>query len=185
MRSYVSELAAQDQPWSLLFRTGDVVVGLLAVATAAAAWHAGRQASTDRPAGTGRWQVLAWLALATFGLATLVDAGLTPLSCAPSVELACALAERSGTVPLFHQLHTVTSGTAETALRVSMLAMALAPGAGRRARRALFAAMLLTTCLTLTAMLFGSLVGLPQRASLVLASAWLAVVAVGLRRGAL
>ncbi|MEU7294640.1 DUF998 domain-containing protein [Streptomyces exfoliatus] len=53
VRTYVSELAAADQPLGGLFRATDLVAGVL-VLTGAATWLAGRVATADRSALYGR-----------------------------------------------------------------------------------------------------------------------------------
>lgn len=63
--TYVSELAARNQPHGSLFRTTDLLAGTLV-------WAAGLLASL-RPPFPGRWTRAGWVALVLFGTATAVD----------------------------------------------------------------------------------------------------------------
>nr|WP_236245272.1 DUF998 domain-containing protein [Streptomyces sp. CC210A] len=105
VQSYVSELAATDQRLGVLFRTTDLVSGLL-VLTAAL----GALARSERRPLT----VAGWAALALFGAATAADSRL-PLSCTPTADAACAAREDSGDVPFTHLAHAVSSSLAMAA----------------------------------------------------------------------
>ncbi len=108
-RSYLSELAALDQPTSALFRSTDLAAGALVVAglTALGVAHRRRRAA-GHPAAPLVQHVTFW-ALGTFGLATMADA-LLPLDCALSVG-DCAAREDAGTLSPAHQAHTFSSVT--------------------------------------------------------------------------
>jgi hypothetical protein len=165
---YVSELAARGQPYGGLFRVGDVLAGSLAAAVAG--WAVRRSSG---------WSRTGWLGLAVFGLATAVDAGLTQLDCAPSIDAECRTAETVGLVSASHQVHGVTSSIA--------IAGALLSFAGLAGRTRFFGSVLLilvtlASLATLAAMLFGSYVGVLQRVQLTGVTVWLAVLAAGLRR---
>ncbi|MFZ5850040.1 MAG: DUF998 domain-containing protein [Actinomycetota bacterium] len=79
VHSVISDLAARDQPTSLLIRGGDVVGGLLVAVLAGLLW---RQLPPGR-AGRG-----GCAALAVFGLGGTM-AGLVPMDCAISASGAC------------------------------------------------------------------------------------------------
>lgn len=115
--SYVSELAAQDQPFGTLFRTADLIAGLLVLAGAVGAllWLLPRR----------RWTAVGWAGLVLFGAATAVDSRL-PLSCAPTADVACVARERAGLVPAAHAAHAVSSSVAVTGALVGMVALTLA-----------------------------------------------------------
>ncbi|MGW7083338.1 DUF998 domain-containing protein [Streptomyces sp. NPDC054871] len=116
LSSYVSELAAQDQPYGTLFRTADLTAGLLVLAGAVGAllWL------------PRRWStVVGWAGLALFGAATAVDSRL-PLSCAPTADAACVAREGAGLVPAAHEAHAVSSSVAVTGALVGMVALTLA-----------------------------------------------------------
>ncbi|MFF0481847.1 DUF998 domain-containing protein [Streptomyces sp. NPDC004435] len=142
VRTYVSELAAADQPLGGLFRATDLVAGLLVLAGAVLGLLAARTpagppaepgtpswARTDpRPSGRRPWLLAGWAALALFGAATAVDSRL-PLSCAPTADPECAARETAGLVPATHTAHAVSSGLAMTG---ALLAMVLLTVAARR-----------------------------------------------------
>ncbi|MFF3066510.1 DUF998 domain-containing protein [Oerskovia sp. NPDC057915] len=106
-RSYLSELAALDQPTSALFRGTDLASGALVVAglTVLGVAHRRRRA-TGRPAASLVQRVTFW-ALVAFGLATMADA-LLPLDCALSVG-SCAAREEAGHLSAAHHAHTFSS----------------------------------------------------------------------------
>nr|WP_237330599.1 DUF998 domain-containing protein [Streptomyces sp. BA2] len=115
LSSYVSELAAQDQPYGTLFRTADLTAGLLILAGAVGAllWL------------PRRWStVVGWAGLGLFGAATAVDSRL-PLSCAPTADAACVAREGAGLVPAAHEAHAVSSSVAVTGALVGMVALTL------------------------------------------------------------
>ncbi|MFJ9429974.1 DUF998 domain-containing protein [Streptomyces sp. NPDC101490] len=167
IRTYVSELAAQDQPLGGLFRATDLAAGALVLAgalaglltttrrygagagttavgsppgagTTAAGSAPGAGAATVGPApraGAGPegspprrrrpWEVVGWAALALFGAATVADSRL-PLSCAPTVDPACAARETAGLVPATHTAHAVSSSLAMTGALVAIVALTVA-----------------------------------------------------------
>jgi hypothetical protein len=112
--SFVSELAAIDQPTSAVFRVVDGVVGLVLVLV-------GIHLATRTRRLSPRW---AGAALALFGMATLLDAVL-PMTCAPSAEPVCAAAEAGRSVTSFG-LHEVTSVSANLAAIVAIFLLAAA-----------------------------------------------------------
>lgn len=116
VRTYVSELAAADQPYGSLFRATDLVSGLLLLA--GSCWALLR--SERRP-----WAVTGWAGLALFGAATAADSRL-PLSCPPTVDAACAAREAAGLVPFTHTAHAVSSSLAMVGALVGMTALTVA-----------------------------------------------------------
>ncbi|MET7362967.1 DUF998 domain-containing protein [Streptomyces sp. NPDC005562] len=118
--SYVSELAASDQPYGSLYRTADLLAGLLVLAAALGALRWLPRA--------GRWSAVGWAALALFGAATAADSRL-PLSCTPTADAGCVAREGAGAVPWTHSAHVVSSGLAVT---VALAAMVLLTVAARR-----------------------------------------------------
>ncbi|GAB98288.1 hypothetical protein BJY21_000899 [Kineosphaera limosa] len=104
--SYVSELAASDQPFSRVFRGFDAAAGLML------ALAVGVLLVRD----SGSWLARLrrngpYVALGLFGLATVADS-LLPLSCAATADPICAAEEKLGLTPWTHQLHTVSSSLA-------------------------------------------------------------------------
>ncbi|WP_406860575.1 DUF998 domain-containing protein [Streptomyces sp. HUAS MG47] len=179
VRTYVSELAAADQPYGVVFRAADLVAGLLLLA--GACWGLLRS--------RGRWwSVTGWLGLALFGAATAADSRL-PLSCAPTVDAACAAREDAGLVPFTHTAHAVSSSLAMAGALVAMIALTVA--ARRHGDRpllartgpALVAVAVLATGWTLAAItafdaghgVWG--LGAGQRLQLLAVAVWLAVLA--------
>ncbi|GHC66388.1 DUF998 domain-containing protein [Streptomyces flavofungini] len=119
LRSYVSELAATDQPYGTFFRSLDFGAGVLVCAGAVLALLRGA-----RPAGLTRGlallTTLGWVGVAVFGAATAADSRL-PLSCAPTADAACAARERAGLVPAAHSAHAVSSSVAVAGALVGMV----------------------------------------------------------------
>ncbi|MCZ4512484.1 DUF998 domain-containing protein [Streptomyces sp. ActVer] len=183
--TYVSELAARNQPYGTLFRTTDLLAGVLVFA-------AGLLASL-RPPSPGRWTKAGWAGLVLFGTATAVDSRL-PLSCAPTADPTCAAQERAGLLPVAHSAHSVSSTVALCGILVAMPALTLA--ARRYAPRAplarsgpaLVTLELAATAWTLTAIAAletghdGWGLGVAQRLQVGVIAVWLTVLAVSLVR---
>ncbi|MEU7553895.1 DUF998 domain-containing protein [Streptomyces sp. NPDC044571] len=107
VETYVSELAAQDQPLGGIFRATDFAAGLLVFTGGLLALiRTARYADTRRP-----WAVAGRTGVTLFGAATAAEAWL-PLSCAPTADPVCASRETAGLVPATHQAHAVSSSLA-------------------------------------------------------------------------
>ncbi|GAA1149657.1 hypothetical protein F4556_004672 [Kitasatospora gansuensis] len=185
VQTYVSELAAEDQPLGGLFRATDLVAGLAVLAAAGTAlWRLER-----RP-----WAVAGWSALALFGAATAVDSRL-PLSCTPTADPECAARETAGLVPATHTAHAVSSSLAMVG---AIGAVTLLTVAARRygwwpplARYGpwLVAAELAATVWSLAAIAAFEAghgtwtMGAGQRSQILLIAVWLAVLARGVAAG--
>lgn len=174
--SYVSELYALGQPYSWLFRIGDITAGS-AIVLAMLAWEPPR-----RPRW---WTVTRWSAL-VFGLSTIVDAS-SPLPCAPLTEPECAAATHGRWQDV---LHTISSTIAGTALITAAVALGLALRHTRSrpvvqvAYWILVAGLSLTTVWTLWEVAAASgmvtafdALGIAQRVQVILAIGWLAMSA--------
>ncbi|MGP3979520.1 DUF998 domain-containing protein [Streptomyces sp. KR80] len=184
VRAYVSELAATDQPLGELFRATDLIAGLLVLAAAVLALLR----PVRRP-----WATAGWAALALFGAATVADSRL-PLSCAPTVDPACAARESAGLVPVAHAAHAVTSTLAMAGALAAVVALTVAarrygwwpPVA--RCGPPLAALTLLATVWTLAAVAAFQAgegnwaLGAGQRVQLLLLAAWIALLAYGVGR---
>ncbi|MFE7583082.1 DUF998 domain-containing protein [Streptomyces gardneri] len=212
IRTYVSELAAADQPLGGLFRATDLVAGLLVLAGALTALAASRgprsprrsqssrrprsprpSRSTPRPRPHERWALGGWIALAVFGAATAVDSRL-PLSCAPIADPECAARETAGLVPATHTAHAVSSSLAVTGAIAAMIALTVAArryGRWRPLARtgpALVVLELAATAWTLAAVAAFEAgkgtwaLGAGQRLQVLLVAVWLAVLAASLVR---
>ncbi|MFJ7585946.1 DUF998 domain-containing protein [Streptomyces sp. NPDC097617] len=121
IETYVSELAAQDQPLGGLFRATDFTAGLLAFAGGLLALLRLRKHTASRRP----WAVIGWAGVTLFGAATAADAWL-PLSCTPTVDPVCAARETAGLVPATHQAHAVSSGLAMTGALIGLVALTVA-----------------------------------------------------------
>ncbi|RSS53069.1 DUF998 domain-containing protein [Streptomyces sp. WAC01280] len=180
VRTYVSELAAADQPLGGLFRATDLAAGLLVLAGALAGLAATR--------GHGPWAFGGWIALAVFGAATVADSRL-PLSCAPTADPECAARETAGLVPATHLAHAVSSSLAMTGALAAMVALTVAArryGHWRPLARtgpALVVLELAATAWTLAAVAAFEAgkgtwsLGAGQRLQVLLVAVWLAVLA--------
>ncbi|MCA2181662.1 alpha/beta fold hydrolase [Nonomuraea glycinis] len=157
---FVGELAARDQPWTRLFRVSDVLSGLACLAGVAVVPRIERE-----------WP--GWLALAAFGLFTVVG-GVFPLDCAALSAPACARAPGSAA----HHAHVVTGVLATAAALTAMVLLS------RRWRTAV--AWIVTgltgllTALSAAAVAAGQLAGLAQRLQVTLIAVWLVYVALRL-----
>ncbi|MEV0317929.1 DUF998 domain-containing protein [Streptomyces sp. NPDC050658] len=186
--SYVSELAATDQPYGRLFRATDLVAGSLVVAGAVCALLR----LPRRPVA-----VLGWAGLALFGAATAIDSRL-PLSCAPTADAGCAEREGAGLVPWTHSAHAASSGVAVAGALAGMLLLTFAarrhgillPLAGPAAVVVVLLE-LAATAWTLAAVVafdagYGTwALGLGQRLQVLLIAVWLGLLAraAAVRRG--
>ncbi|MFE2166040.1 DUF998 domain-containing protein [Streptomyces sp. NPDC059447] len=184
IETYVSELAAQDQPLGGLFRATDFCAGLLAFAGGLLALlRLLRGIESRRP-----WAVAGWAGVTLFGAATAADAWL-PLSCTPTADPVCAARETAGLVPATHQAHAVSSSLAMTGALVGIVALTVAARRyGRLAPLArhgpvLVVLELLATAWTLTAIaLFEAgrgtwALGAGQRLQVLLVALWLGLLA--------
>ncbi|MFG2641521.1 DUF998 domain-containing protein [Streptomyces sp. NPDC048370] len=188
-RTYVSELAAVDQPFGGFFRASDLTAGLLVLAAAVTALWGTRRATE----GPRRLVLAGWGALALFGAATAVDSRL-PLSCAPTDDPACAAREAAGLVPATHTAHAASSTLAVAAALAAMLLLTLAARRHRawtpiaRTGPALVALELAATVWTLAAVAAFEAgrgtwaLGAGQRLQVLLVAVWLAVLAVSVVR---
>lgn len=182
-RSYLSELAAADQPNGLVFRALDAATGVLILAALAIR---GRAAAT-----TGLTTGAAF-ALGAFAVLTIVDASL-PMACATSASAACAQADAANTLGLSHQIHTMSSAGALTAVLVSAVLLVMALTRDRAPRSGgiraleivawivvamLVATTVLVTVITVASTADGRLLdggGLAQRAQVLWVSSYLVV----------
>ncbi|MGW5074342.1 DUF998 domain-containing protein [Rhodococcus sp. NPDC004095] len=115
-RAYVSELAALDQPYGLIFRTGDLLTGVLLTVTAAVAL-------TLRPRRI--LTTIGWVGLAVFAISTALDSRM-PLECSAHASAACAAREQAGLLDEARLAHALTSVGAATAAGVSVFAFIIA-----------------------------------------------------------
>ncbi|MGW6783159.1 MULTISPECIES: DUF998 domain-containing protein [unclassified Streptomyces] len=189
IETYVSELAAQDQPLGGLFRATDFTAGMLAFTGGLLALIRLLKYAESRRL----WAVVGWAGLTLFGAATAADAWL-PLSCTPTADPECAARETAGLVPATHQAHAVSSTLAMTGALVGLVALTVA------ARRygwfapiarygpALVALELLATAWTLSAIAMFTAgrgtwaLGAGQRLQVLLVAVWLGLLAYSVHR---
>lgn len=167
---FASQLAATDQRYGILYRSGDLLTGIVLVAAALL----GLTITPRRFLTT-----VGWSALGVFALGTIADSRL-PLRCSrPECE--------ATQVPLTHQWHALTSTVSVTAAVVSAVAFILAIFVYRAPRAmwwsglAVVAAFLVGTLW----MLVGvddpsgshSWLGFAQRVELLSMSGWMVLVA--------
>ncbi|MFM9367524.1 DUF998 domain-containing protein [Streptomyces sp. Da 82-17] len=181
IRTYVSELAAESQELGGLFRATDLTAGLLVCA--GAAWALARLGPHTL------WFRVGWAGLLLFGAATAVDSRL-PLSCTPTADPECAARETDGLVPATHTAHAISSSLAVTGALIGLVVLTAAARRDPHRRRSalarfgpwLVALELAVTVWTLSAVAaFQSghgtwLLGLAQRAQVLLIAAWLALL---------
>jgi hypothetical membrane protein len=113
---YVSELSAIDQPYNLVYSTGDLITGVLSTIVATIALMTLRRRA---------WATVGWVSFLLFGISAIGDASF-PLDCAPSLDTGCALRERADQVSFSHQFHAVTSSVVITCGTVALLALSIA-----------------------------------------------------------
>lgn len=189
IETYVSELAAQDQPLGGLFRATDFTAGLLVFlgGLLALARFAGR-AEARRP-----WSVAGWAGVTLFGASTATDAWL-PLSCAPTADPECAARETAGLVPATHQAHAISSSLAMTGALVGIVALTVAARRyGRLAPLARFGPVLVALELLATVWTLVSIalftaghgtwaLGAGQRLQVLFVAVWLGLLAYSVHR---
>ncbi|MFG1970399.1 alpha/beta fold hydrolase [Nonomuraea fuscirosea] len=157
---YVGELAARDQPWTRLFRVSDVLAGLACLLGV-----------TLVPRVAREWP--GWLALAAFGLLTVVT-GLFPLDCATVSDPLCG---RQG-ASMGHLIHLAAGALGTAAV---LAAMALLGVSWRSWVSWLFTWLTLAaTVLTVAGLAGGRGAGLAHRAQLTMIAFWLVYVALRL-----
>ncbi|MEL4358537.1 MULTISPECIES: DUF998 domain-containing protein [unclassified Luteococcus] len=179
--SYVSELGADGEPHAWLFRLGDTLAGLSLLVAGLVTLLARR-----RDGSTPRGELWMYRLLTIFGLCTVLDSSF-PMSCVATRDQACAVREAAGRVPWTHLAHGVTSLLAGFALWGAFLVLLYRHPRrgcwiGRRGRRVLtvlFLGWMVATGLTLAMQLPGvpgALLGLVQRAELLLSTGLLLVL---------
>ncbi|MER7048317.1 DUF998 domain-containing protein [Streptomyces jumonjinensis] len=188
VRTYVSELAAEDQPFGGLFRATDLTAGLLVLAGALWALRGALRTAPREP-----WTLIGWGGLVLFGAATAVDSRL-PLSCAPTADPECAARESAGLVPAAHTAHAVSSSAAMTGAIIGIIALTVAARRyGRlpllaRTGPALVALELIATGWTLASVAAFQAggdtyaLGAGQRLQVLIVAVWLGVLALSLAR---
>ncbi|WP_030689004.1 DUF998 domain-containing protein [Streptomyces sp. NRRL B-1347] len=188
LRTYVSELAAEDQPYGAFYRAVDFAAGVLVCAGAVVGLV--RLRCRSAVPRVRALSALGWAGLVLFGAATAADARLFPLSCAPTVDAACLARERAGLVPATHSAHAVSSSVAVAGALVGMVLLTAAvrrAGAGGARQRTLLAVLvaveLAATVWTLAAVFAFDAghgtwgLGIGQRLQVLMIAVWLVCLA--------
>lgn len=157
---YLSELAARNQSWSVLFRLTDALAGAACLIGVALV-----------PRVVREWA--GWLGMAVFGLFTIGDS-VFPLDCAALSDSRC----EQGSLSFSHYAHTATSILAVTGALVSMVVLS-------RLWRStiawvITAATLTVTVVALVAVSINGFVGVAQRVQVLLIATWLLYLAIRL-----
>ena len=111
IRSYVSELAAANEPFALFYQALDATAGTALVIASVLILRSSR---FDRRLS------MPFVLLGIFGFVTIIDA-LLPLSCTPTSDTVCAIEESLGLVPIAHKIHAVSSSVAGVVAAGSVL----------------------------------------------------------------
>ncbi len=119
VRTFLSELDAQGRAYAGVFSAADTVTGVLALV----AGIAGLYVFARR-----RLSCVGWIALASFGAATIADAQWPMRTCRPDP---CPPVD-DGLFPQLHQVHALTSTLAVTSIFVAMVAFSAAAFRYRR-----------------------------------------------------
>jgi len=163
VNAYTSELAARNQPGGAVFRLGDVAAGACALA-----------AGLTLLVFTRGLNRAGWSGIALFGLATMIDGGVTPMDCSPSTDRVCNALADAGRLPLTHELHVVSTSVAFAGIIVAAICLTLAASGGslRRIGQVICVCLAVTTIATgLAATLDTHPVGVWQRAQLLAVAA--------------
>lgn len=180
MHGFVSDLGAEDQPFSLLFQAIDGVTGVSMVLLALA---------LDRQGPGPRLRTIGCAALGLFGVCALGDS-LMPLDCSTQLSTACKRAEHLGLVSWQHKGHLFSSIGTIVGVIASMVFISFAsrrrPGWERIWHWwfPLAALTIVVAILTAVWALDGGPGGLAQRVMLILISAWIATISVLVLRDA-
>jgi hypothetical protein len=178
VRSYLSELGASSTPRHTVANVLEALSGLCVLLFAIGLRHVLPPARGTRPGA---------IALGAFGVATLLT-GRWPMTCAPSRDPSCSAGGLALHAPAQDLATTGLSVAANLAILAGMywitIGLAGAPGwrrAATRSRLLLLTSAPLQLAVAALAMFNGN-VGLPQRALVLVQSAWIAVLALATAR---
>ncbi|MCM1013629.1 DUF998 domain-containing protein [Brevibacterium sp. XM4083] len=174
LAGYVSELAAADQPYSWVFRTGDAIAGALMVLIAGLGVRGWRTRF-------GRLSVWVAVAVAITGLGTIGDA-IAALPCAQSFDDACYAEYTANPLRPDFLLHAIASSLVALGALASMLLAFLALRRQGRVRTAyargvviMLAALLVTNVSSVVIeMLWRTGQGYVQAVAVLIIAAWAA-----------
>lgn len=182
--SYISELSASDQPHHLVFRSADLVAGILLIVGSIAAL-----ATTTR----SRWAIAGWVSLTFFGMSTISDSQ-SPMRCAETANATCARLGRLDELGFRDDLHTFTSAGEDLFFGLTMVCLMVVAwriGAPSRLRHVatIVAGLIVIAWAWTTASAarfeidhINDVLGLAQRTEVTLIGLWLVLVSVALLR---
>ncbi|WP_181274694.1 DUF998 domain-containing protein [Brevibacterium oceani] len=175
LSGYLSELAAAGQPYHWLFRSGDILAGVLFIAVAVL--------------GSRRWgrrfgRASPWLALAvaTAGLGTLADT-IVHMPCAPTLDASCRLLFPQAPSGPGFTLHTLTSTMVSLGFLASFVCAAWGSGRPRRYLTLGGIVLVLTLGSWVVETTVGTGEGYVQAIQVLLVSLWAARLSLMLRDG--
>jgi hypothetical protein len=170
VQSYASDLAADGQPYQLLFRTTDFVTGVLLLVSVVPLGRTLQRRRVNR-----RWALVLLVGLAGFGAATIVDSVFT-LDCVTAIDAGCRQRELAGQLSAEHFVHLGSSTVAQIAVLCAMLALHRM-AAGSRWRRWTLALLgiVLAGWLASVALYDVGFAGVPQRVQLLAEAAALVI----------
>jgi hypothetical protein len=178
--SFISELESPGQPDSAFFRWASLLAGAATVLLAVGLY---RRLPPGRLRLAGCWSLFAY---GSFDLA----AALMPISCTPSVDVACRRLDDHGDSGWIHDLHTAVSALAVIAVLASLglLGLHLRRHPGWRPVGVLAVAgcvvlSLWSTVVSVMSVAYLPGLGLAQRVQITAVAAWLAVLALAPGRG--
>lgn len=176
--SFISELSALNEPYHTVFRALDVAGGLLVMVGAGCAFLA-----TPRT----RPLVVGWAALGMFGLSNVLDA-MTPLTCTITVRASCSAQSPKDPWQWVGDPHVYASSGEEVFFAIAFVAIAVAMHRTGALHPDMRFAMVLGALTVLVSIVSGlldgeqtflghdDLLGLVQRAEVLLMACWIALV---------
>ncbi|MBV7363176.1 DUF998 domain-containing protein [Actinomycetaceae bacterium TAE3-ERU4] len=167
--TYLSELSAQTQPWSWLYRLGDFASGTFSLAAVAILWKQNRK----HPLGST--QKIIPLAILGYAIG-IIGVALFPLTCAVLTDPTCRAHEISFSQPLYDQVHALVSTIVQTAQIVAFSVYLLLEKQRDKLLSFLSVSGIAIAILTAIAVFIESIpVGLPQAIEVTIWSIWLIV----------
>lgn len=103
--SMISEISAQMQPYAWLFHAIDILTGILTMLALPYVWRFLQK--LDSP-----WRQILFGTIASIGVDSIIDT-LLPISCAPSMDTACNLAQSHSLLTTAHMVESTLIGIVE------------------------------------------------------------------------
>lgn len=182
--SYISELSAADQPHHWVFRSSDLIAGIMLIVGSIAALI-----STQR----NRWAVAGWVSLLLFGASTISDSQ-SPMRCAETASAGCARLGALDELGFRDNLHTFTSAGEDLFFLLTMVCLMVVAwriGAPSKLRHlaTTIAILIVISWVWTTASAakfelrhINDVLGIAQRTEVTLMGVWLVLVSIALLR---